>query len=635
MLTSARYWLFLLFISFISSRSNHTFGRPILQKNIAFVYGEPVDSENFLAVLSRITAHQYSQTADTDLFPPGTSVWIHIPGSLIAKDVTRSLLVTGYQDYVDLYVKREGKWQKIRAGGKFAHHDNISDKVGRYFIQLNAANEAIPSEGYLVACRKYNNYNFSPLMASLMTSTERATWHSNFQLSANSYAIIFPLFGVLSTTILVLLIQFFLSRDWSYSTHALGLLLLLSFCVLFYFEYPININSCPVKNPRILIDFNSTVLFFAVSCNFLSVRAFYENSGYVERDNRIPNQLAILSGIIGIGIFIVSFYTHQYYIINTVCIYLSTALSILFGIHLFKMKSEIKGSFKIFVMGLCVLSFFTQLAFSLVLFAEKNPWGYGTELLLLVPMITGVALFNGFTITAMVTRNFVGQLENANLRSKAREAELIVVQKGLNPHFIFNCLNLIDSFLYSNNNKAARKVLFEFSDLLRMVIDKSPNQLILLSEELKMLELYLNLEKSRSDNCFSYRIAIDKNIVTKAYLVPPLLIQPIAENSIKHGILNKQIKGGNIIISIFILSETTLEINVDDDGVGLLTAEKLRRNSSFQVGHFGLSLTRKRLEILTQVYKIESDLKILDKMNGDAGTIVKMKVPLIRADSNH
>ena len=212
----------------------------------------------------------------------------------------------------------------------------------------------------------------------------------------------------------------------------------------------------------------------------------------------------------------------------------------------------------------------------------------------LSPMLVGVGFNNIFILTAFAKRDHQIQQESLDLKAKVFEAEMSVVQKSLNPHFIFNCLNLIDSFLYANNGPAARKVLFDFSDLLRMVIDKSPAQLILLHEEITMLRLYLDLEKTRSDDCFEYKITIDKQLDIDHLQIPPLLIQPIVENAVKHGILNRKKTGGQIGISITKKSQSVMEIVIEDNGIGCRLTEQLQKNTYYQSGHIGIPLTKKK-----------------------------------------
>jgi sensor histidine kinase YesM len=215
------------------------------------------------------------------------------------------------------------------------------------------------------------------------------------------------------------------------------------------------------------------------------------------------------------------------------------------------------------------------------------------------------------------------------LRAKAYEAEMAVVQKSLNPHFIFNCLNLIDSFLYANDCGSARKVLFDFSDLLRLVIEKSPKRLIPLSEELSILELYVQLERSRSDQWIAFDISVSPMLDTSKLLVPPLIIQPIVENAIKHGILPKLGSEGKIQINLNYSADNMLHIRVEDDGIGLEATKISDLAGPGRRGHFGIPLTRKRLEIMGDAHNVKARIAITSKDDGSTGTIVDLILPLI------
>ncbi|MCE7040433.1 sensor histidine kinase [Dyadobacter sp. CY312] len=602
---------------------------------IVFIYDQPLKSEDIPLITSLLNRHQYSEDISTERFAPGTSVWIYVPESTLRNNTARKILVTGYQDYIDVYAIRSGDWVKLRTGGKYVPSSKLDSTVGREFVTLYDSLAGISKGGYLIACRKFNNFNYSPLLASLKSEEELTSWQLEFRISAEKYPkFIFPFVGVLLTTVLHLLVLFFLSKNWSYTYHAIGLLLTLSFFTFCYFQYPINVNDSPFDDPKTLINFDCFVLFLALACNFMSVRGFYDTGKLVQLNNRITARLACVAVVVAVASLIFSILTNLYYLVNYIAIALEPVISGIYAIYLIKIRKEIKNAFRIYIFGLCILTVFLEAAFLLSLLASNNSLGIGSEVLLIFPMILGISIFNGFIITAVITRNYQTRLESASLRARATEAEMAAVQRGMSPHFIFNCLNLIDYFLYKNETTAARNVLFDFSDLLRLVIDKSPKQLIQLSEELKILELYMNLEKSRSDNSFRYTVTISPHLDIELFLVPPLIVQPIVENAIKHGILNRKQAGGQIDISISRKNDELLEIKVEDNGAGRRIAKLLQQGSYRQVGHVGISHTEKRLEIISEVFGTDSYLKIIDKPNDYEGTIVKMYLPLLQSKTN-
>ena len=610
-----------------------SFSRPVDKiKGVVCVYDQPLKSENVSHIVDLINNQKYSYIAETKRFRPGTSVWIYVPEYVIRRDTARKILITGYQDYIDVYAVKSGKWQKVATGGKYVNSRELNPDVGRECVTLYKNASDISIGGYLVCCRKYNNFNYSPFLAYLRSNKEHNEWQLNFRSQAERYPImVFPLIGVLITTVLHLLVLFFLSKNWSYTYHAIGLLLTLSFFILCYYQYPINIDDASVDDIKILIHFDCFVLFLAQACNFMSVRGFYDTGKWVVKNNQLTRRLAIVSTFVAFFLLIFSFSTHLFYVVNYLGVILEPIISGIYAVHLIKMRNEIKNAFKTYIIGLCFLSLFLETSFILSSFAPFTGWEIAPEVLLIFPMIIGISIFNGFIIAAVIRRNYQTRLESVSLRARATEAEMIAMQKGMNPHFVFNCLNLIDSFIYKNDSTGARSVLFNFSDLLRLVIDKSPNQLIQLQDELKILELYLNLEKSRSDDSFIYFITIAPDINAELLFVPPLIIQPIVENAIKHGIQNRKNSGGEINISITKKGSNMIEIKIDDNGAGRRIVKQLQPGSYKQVGHVGISHTEKRLEIISEVFNTECYLEIIDKDKDYDGTVVNMYFPILQS----
>src|SRR4030095_410376 len=113
----------------------------------------------------------------------------------------------------------------------------------------------------------------------------------------------------------------------------------------------------------------------------------------------------------------------------------------------------------------------------------------------------------------------------------------------MNPHFIFNSLNSINMFILENNKLQASEYLSKFSRLVRLILQNSQKILIPLEKELEALQLYLELEALRFDQSFEYKILMDDEVDTSVLRVPPLIIQPYAENAIWHGLMHKKEKG--------------------------------------------------------------------------------------------
>jgi tetratricopeptide (TPR) repeat protein len=192
------------------------------------------------------------------------------------------------------------------------------------------------------------------------------------------------------------------------------------------------------------------------------------------------------------------------------------------------------------------------------------------------------------------------EFNNDRLQSAVRiltESQLLRTQ--MNPHFIYNTLNSISALIKNKKNDRANQYLLMFSKLTRDVYHHSRLEKITLLEELRIVKYYIEMELLRFDNSFDYKINIDKNIDPKENLIPPMVIQPIVENALKHGIfhLDRSIKG-NLVINI--VSENLLrrnhklmKIEVVDNGIGL----NLRTDFLETFNHeSALFITKKRLQ---------------------------------------
>ncbi len=594
---------------------------------VAYVYGQPLNQLSIVSSLSLLSQGKYSTRADTRLFSPGTSVCIYIPYKVLLADTTRNFLVTGYQDRVDLFQHQNGSWIKIRSAGKYVIPDR-GGETQRAFVTLFEKFPTDSTTAFIAVCRKQNNYCFSELRADLVSEPQLVAWLSAFKASAGTYPkISLPFFGISITTIVLLLMKYALSRDPAYAFHAGGHTLFLLFFILLYYQYPVNIDNWPFKNPLIGIYLDKLFLFLSMSCLLLSIRFFYRSGKLVAFSKRVIGRLAAASGVIAVLSPIGTHFTSRYYLINNGCMVAATIIICLLALHLIRIRKEITGAFQIIVLGLVCLICFVFAGFVLVL-ATYNRQETGYEVQQAFPMLLGVGVSNLFIIAAFTKREHQIYQESIDLKARAYEAEMSVVQKSLNPHFIFNCLNLIDSFLYVNNCKSARKVLFDFSDLLRLVIEKSPQRLIPISEELRIVELYVELERSRSDQCFAFNVTVPPSLDISKLCVPPLIVQPIVENAIKHGILNNP--GGKGVIQLILgFSDNLLNIKIEDNGAGFNATQGSGLGQAAGRSHFGISLTRKRLEIMAEVYQVNARIDISDKGEMQKGTVVELALPII------
>ena len=227
-----------------------------------------------------------------------------------------------------------------------------------------------------------------------------------------------------------------------------------------------------------------------------------------------------------------------------------------------------------------------------------------------------------------IARELEIEKKHAEFQQQATELEMQALRAQMNPHFIFNCLSSINWFIIENNAEAASDYLTRFSRLIRMVLINSQKSLIPLEDEVKMLTLYLDMERLRFENSFDYAITVSDEIEKDIILIPPLLFQPFCENAIWHGLLHKE---SNRKLQVTINKyDHTLNCEITDNGIGRKNAAVLNKESPAKQKSLGLKLTADRLSLFTReknlpaFYEIE-DLK--DLAGNATGTKVIINIP--------
>ncbi len=211
------------------------------------------------------------------------------------------------------------------------------------------------------------------------------------------------------------------------------------------------------------------------------------------------------------------------------------------------------------------------------------------------------------------------------IRRLRAESEVNSLRSQMNPHFIFNSLNTVDSYILRNKTDEASEYLNKFSRLIRMILENSREDYIPLSQDLEALELYINLEQERFHSGFKYMIKIDEQIKANECQIPPTLIQPFVENAILHGLKNKKTDDKVLKISIEKLNNR-LEIQIDDNGVGRAATAKRSHNKQ----SLGMTLTADRIQKLNESFPDAADVQIIDKPETEGlGTTILLTLPLI------
>lgn len=254
-------------------------------------------------------------------------------------------------------------------------------------------------------------------------------------------------------------------------------------------------------------------------------------------------------------------------------------------------------------------------------------WWFVTFLVLLV---AGILFF----IFRWRENIFMAKAREAQDKLQMEKEIIELEQKALrlqmNPHFIFNALNSIQSQIGTDNEQAARYYLAKFSRLMRQILDNSRNVTITLEEEINTLENYLLIEKFCNGDRFDYTITCDENIEKDYVKMPPMLLQPFVENAIKHGL--KYVEGKRGLIEVnFTENNNFLECSVTDNGIGRKKAEEMiKAGKETYHKSTALIVTQERLDIYKENAQVKSmEITDLHDQSGNAaGTRVTVRISL-------
>jgi len=221
------------------------------------------------------------------------------------------------------------------------------------------------------------------------------------------------------------------------------------------------------------------------------------------------------------------------------------------------------------------------------------------------------------------------ELKHALFENKLNDLTLASLKAQMNPHFIFNCLNSIKFYVEKNETEAASLYITKFSKLIRSILDSARSEKIMLSEELELIKLYLEMEGMRLKEKLCHELKVDDNIDGDFIEIPPLLIHPYIENAIWHGIMNKA-EGGFVKLKISASPDGNyLVINITDNGVGRKKSAELKSKSILQHTSHGTKLNNERIEIFNAKYKTNTEVIIADlhdANNQACGTSVTIKL---------
>lgn len=217
------------------------------------------------------------------------------------------------------------------------------------------------------------------------------------------------------------------------------------------------------------------------------------------------------------------------------------------------------------------------------------------------------------------------------IKQKMRDLEIMALRAQMNPHFIFNCMSSIQYYILHNDAITANLYLHKFSTLIRRTLQYSNVSVIPLSEEIKLLSLYLELEKMRLQERMEFQVIVKVNGEPNQLALPSMIIQPYVENAVKHGITPLHDKQGIVTVT-FEQSAAYIHCTIEDNGIGINAGREKSREIEGDHTSMGNNITEYRIGLINSLRKNKILLNISDKqecnMTG-TGTVVHLSFPVI------
>ncbi len=261
-----------------------------------------------------------------------------------------------------------------------------------------------------------------------------------------------------------------------------------------------------------------------------------------------------------------------------------------------------------------------------VSFVIAKPWYLSWWFIsLLLIIITAIVWLIVGSIIKRIRQT--SELRN-HMNKQVAELEMQALRAQMNPHFIFNALTAIQNYFVNNNEEKANAFMSKFAMLIRQMLDYSKDNFIPLDEEISLLTNYMTLEKMRFEDKLDFVLHIDENMDPSEFKLPSLLIQPLLENAVNHGIRHSKNKG---TISLSISRDSGfLTCEIRDNGIGI---SRSMENKVPGVGHQskGMDILEKRINFINQLYNSSVSMVVIDlsgPQTADTGTLIIFKFPL-------
>lgn len=242
---------------------------------------------------------------------------------------------------------------------------------------------------------------------------------------------------------------------------------------------------------------------------------------------------------------------------------------------------------------------------------------------------TIIYLLSFLSLAGIITTIYILRVSKQR-RIANQQLAIRSLRSQMNPHFIFNALNSVNSFISLNDERSANKFLSEFSALMRTVMENSEHDFISLSKELEILNLYIGLEHYRFKDKFQYTLNVENNIDEDEFKIPPMLVQPYIENAIWHGLRYKDENELGQLNVQFSQANENLKVEITDNGIGRKKSQAVKTKNQKKNKSTAIKNIDERIRLIAALHQIEISVSISDLYSDGTGTKISLIIPQVK-----
>lgn len=566
----------------------------------------------FVTKFSTIPAH----------LPADRTYWLKLSLQSGYKEDTSIVFYTNFQNYVHAWYADGGRLTPVARCGNMVSTTALSIRHFRQALYLPLQKGKINE--YYISVYNRTTYHTAALKPYIMSQASLNEIQLKLLQDNRGADFIFVTgMGMFLIMIIYLLIKWIYLRDAAYFYYAISL----AGGSLFYLSSFVETGNNMLfftENPHWVYMWSDVFAFIGVFGYWQFVRKFL----YVDREKpalgkymRYVAYSILVFMMLSQLLILVNGSIWQYIQRNTYAGLVMLALGLYVLLSIRKLNQPLR---RVIYGGIfsTIIFYFIATVYELARgtqFEFLADLGGGSPILML-----GTTIQMLFSVIGLAYRNKLESQAAAAIQLKKTEAEMKALRAQMNPHFIFNCMHTIDAYIYKEQPDKASAFLNRFSKLIRHTLESSEKPLIALQSELEALKIYTLLEQERFDFSFDVQYIISENVAS--YKVPPLLLQPYAENAILHGLRHLKNKKGLLTITA-IEQKNILVIEIKDNGVGRKAATLINQTNNRMHQSMAIELTQQRL-LLAEKNEHKGQVTIADvETYSETGTVVTIHIP--------